>query len=107
MRLTIGWKVLAPAVSLQQGQTDDCRGFCPQDPGAEGNPTDKPTCVKGRQVNCPKAFVGRRVALRHTSTDGIFELCYRSHLLALVDLRQNAAETVLDVPERVSSMSPV
>jgi len=63
--------------------------------------------VKGRQVNCPKAFVGRRVALRHTSTDGIFELCYRSHLLALVDLRQNAAETVLDVPERVSSMSPV
>ncbi len=62
---------------------------------------------KGRQFNCPKAFVGRRVALRPTNTDGVFDLCYRSHLLALVDLRQDTAEPVLDVSERVSSMSPV
>ena len=62
---------------------------------------------KGRQINCPKAFAGRRVALRPTDADGVFDLCYRSHLLAQVDLRQNIVETVLDVPERVSSMSPV
>jgi transposase InsO family protein len=62
---------------------------------------------KGRQINCPKAFAGRRVALRATPTDGVFDLCYRSHVLAQVDLRQNITQTVLDVPERVSSMSPV
>jgi transposase InsO family protein len=62
---------------------------------------------KGRQINCPKAFVGRRLALRTTPTDGVFDLCYRSHVLAQVDLRQNITQTVLDVPERVSSISPV
>jgi transposase InsO family protein len=44
---------------------------------------------KGRHFNCSKAFEGRRVALRATSTDGLFDLCYRSHLLAQIDLRQN------------------
>ena len=62
---------------------------------------------KGRPVTCPRAFTGRRVALRATEVDGVFELCYRSHLLARVDLRQNITQTVLDVPERVSSISPV
>jgi transposase InsO family protein len=62
---------------------------------------------KGREINCPKAFAGRRLALRPTNTDGVFDLCYRSHLLQQVDLRQNTAETVLDVPEHLSSMSPV
>ena len=62
---------------------------------------------KGRKINCPRAFAGRRVALRPTNTDGLFDLCYRSHLLQQIDLRQNAAETVLDVPEHLSAMSPV
>ncbi|WP_151114759.1 IS481 family transposase [Hypericibacter adhaerens] len=62
---------------------------------------------KGRQINCSKAFVGRRLALRATTTDGVFDLCYRSHVLSQVDLRQHITHTVLDVPERVSSMSPV
>ncbi len=62
---------------------------------------------KGRQINCSKAFVGRRLALRATEPDGVFDLCYRSHVLAQVDLRQNITQTVLDVPERVSSISPV
>lgn len=62
---------------------------------------------KGRQINCPKAFAGRRVALRATDTDGVFDLCYRTHILAQVDLRQNITQTVLDVPERASSISPV
>jgi transposase InsO family protein len=62
---------------------------------------------KGRKLNCPKAFAGRRLALRPTSTDGLFHLCYRSHVLAQVDLRKNIDQTVLDVPERTSSISPV
>ncbi|QEX21626.1 IS481 family transposase [Hypericibacter adhaerens] len=62
---------------------------------------------KGRQINCSKAFVGRRLALRATITDGVFDLCYRSHRLAQVDLRQHISHAVLDVPERVSAMSPV
>jgi transposase InsO family protein len=61
----------------------------------------------GRQINCPKAFVGRRLALRATTTDGVFDLCYRSHVLGQVDLSQNITQTVLDVPERMSSISPV
>jgi transposase InsO family protein len=62
---------------------------------------------KGRQINCSKAFVGRRLALRATDQDGLFDLCYRRHVLAQLDLRQNIVKTVLDVPERLSSMSPV
>jgi transposase InsO family protein len=62
---------------------------------------------KGRRLKCPRPFIGRRVALRATDTDGLFDLCYRSHVLAQVDLRQNITQTVLDVPERVSSISSV
>jgi len=62
---------------------------------------------RGRQIVCPFAFVGRHVALRATNTDGVFDLCYRSHVLSQVDLRQNINQSVLDVPERVSSISPV
>jgi transposase InsO family protein len=62
---------------------------------------------KGRRFNCSKAFAGRRVALRTTDADGLFDLCYRNQVLAQVDLRQNLVQPVLDVPERVSPMSPV
>ena len=62
---------------------------------------------KGRQINCSKAFVGRRLALRATDTDGLFDLCYRRHLLAQVDLRQEIVKSVLDVPEHPSPLSPV
>jgi transposase InsO family protein len=62
---------------------------------------------KGRQINCSKAFVGRRLALRATDQDGLFDLCYRRHVLAQVDLRQDSAKTVLDVPEHLSTLSPV
>jgi transposase InsO family protein len=62
---------------------------------------------KGRPINCSKAFAGRHVALRATETDGLFDLCYRSHVLAQVDLRQNIGQPVLDVPEHLSPLSPV
>ncbi|HVG49042.1 MAG TPA: IS481 family transposase [Rubellimicrobium sp.] len=61
----------------------------------------------GHAVGCPKAFVGKRVALRLTETDGVFDLCYRSHVLAKVDLRQNRVQPVHHVPEQASTMSPV
>jgi len=62
---------------------------------------------KNRQINCSKAFAGRRIALRATDQDGLFDLCYRRHVLAQIDLRQNIVKPVLDVSEQVSSLSPV
>jgi transposase InsO family protein len=61
---------------------------------------------RGRAIPCSKAFVGRRVALRPTETDGVWDLCYRSHRLTTIDLR-GQAQTVQDVPEHPSTMSPV
>jgi len=61
---------------------------------------------KGRELRCPKAFVGRLLALRPTRTDGLFDLCYRSHRLAQVDLRQ-ADQPVHHVPEHPFTLSPV
>jgi len=60
----------------------------------------------GRVVQCPQAFVGRHLALRATDTDGLFDLCYRSHVLGQIDLRKDR-KTVQDVPEQAFSMSPV
>jgi transposase InsO family protein len=57
-------------------------------------------------VLCPQAFVGRHIALRPSATDGLFDLCYRSHVLAQIDLRKEA-KNVQDVPEQTFSMSPV
>jgi len=47
------------------------------------------------------------LALRATDVDGLFELCYRRHVLAQVDLRQDSVKPVLNVPEQVSPLSPV
>ena len=61
----------------------------------------------GRNIGCPKAFVGKRVALRPTDTDGVFDLCYKSFVLTQIDLRQNQRQPVQYVPEHMSTMSPV
>ena len=61
---------------------------------------------KGRPVNCPKAFAGRRLALRATDTDGLFDLCYRSHILSQVDLRV-IIKPVRHVPEQPLGLTPV
>jgi transposase InsO family protein len=63
--------------------------------------------LKGRRIRCSKAFRGRAVALRATSAEGVFDLCYRRHVLAQVDLRQNIVQTVNHVPEHLSPMCPV
>ena len=62
---------------------------------------------QGRKIRCPKAFVGKQLALFATKTDGVFDLRYRRHVLAQVDLRQNVTQTVHHVPEQVSTLSPV
>ena len=62
---------------------------------------------KGRKLGFSKAFAGRAVALRATKSDGLFELCYRHHVLAQVDLRQNMVKPVHHVPEQASTLSPV
>jgi transposase InsO family protein len=62
---------------------------------------------KGRKFRFSRAFVGRRVALQATKTDGLFDLCYRRHVLAQVDLRQNIVKPVHHVPEHPSPLSPV
>jgi hypothetical protein len=62
---------------------------------------------KGRRMRCSKAFAGRKVALRATQADGIFDLCYRHHVLAQVDLRQNVVKPVHNVPEHPSTLCPV
>jgi transposase InsO family protein len=62
---------------------------------------------KGRTLRVSKAFAGKNLALRATNQDGIFDLCYRRHVLAQVDLRQDEVTTVHHVPEQSSTLSPV
>lgn len=62
---------------------------------------------KGRIFNTSTAFAGKALALRATDTDGLFELCYRRHRIAQIDLRNNTAQPVHHVPEHPSTLSPV
>jgi transposase InsO family protein len=62
---------------------------------------------QGRKIRFSRAFAGRAVALRATETDGLFDICYRSHVLAQVDLRQNIVKPVHHVSEHPSSLCPV
>ena len=63
--------------------------------------------VKGRRFRCPKAFAGRRIALRPTNQDGLFDLCYRSHVIAQINMRDDTLQPVHHVSEQVFTMSPV
>jgi len=47
---------------------------------------------KGQYHRFSKAFVGKRVALRPTETDGVFDVCYRRHRLSQVDLRETISQ---------------
>lgn len=44
---------------------------------------------RGRTYACPRAFIGKRIALRHTDDEHILDVCYRSHVLTQIDLRQD------------------
>lgn len=62
--------------------------------------------LQGRQFYCSGAFAGLQVALRPADDDGVFHLCYRSHVIGRFDLRRPNT-TVQDVPEHPFSLSPV
>jgi transposase InsO family protein len=61
---------------------------------------------KGRIFNCSGAFSGLTLALRPAGPDGLFNLCYRSHVLSQLDLREET-KTVHHVPEHPFTLSPV
>jgi transposase InsO family protein len=52
----------------------------------------------------PRAFHGEHVAVRPLTTDGRFGIFFAAHQIATIDLTNK--ETVGDVPEQVSIMSP-
>jgi transposase InsO family protein len=62
---------------------------------------------KGRIHRASKAFAGKQIVLRATNHDGLFDLCYRRHLLAQLDLRQGKVKSVHHVPKHPSTLSPV
>ena len=42
----------------------------------------------GRTHACPRTFIGKRIALRHTDDEQILDICYRSPILTQINLRQ-------------------
>jgi transposase InsO family protein len=62
---------------------------------------------KGRTLRVSKAFAGKTLALRATNHDGLFDICYRRHVLAQIDLRHDIVTPVHHVPEQASTLSPV
>ena len=63
----------------------------------------------GRAVKLPKAFRSKAVAFRPATTDGVFDVVFRTQIIATVDIRPNdrRPESVHDVSEHPSTMSPV
>jgi transposase InsO family protein len=63
----------------------------------------------GRNLKVPKAFRGRVVAFRPTTTDGVFDVVFRTQKIATVDIRplDGRPESVHDVSEHLSTISPV
>lgn len=68
--------------------------------------TDATIAFRKRHFSCPKAFVGRRLALRPTEADGVFHLCYRSHVIGTIDLN-HTPKSVQDLSEHLFTISPV
>jgi transposase InsO family protein len=63
----------------------------------------------GRTVKLPKAFRGKAVAFRQTTQDGVFDVVFRTQLIATIDIRPLDCRpgSVHDVSEHPSTMSPV
>jgi transposase InsO family protein len=59
---------------------------------------------KGQLWKVPQAFRGERVAIRPRSTDGRFGIFFGARQIAEIDLTKS--QTVSDVSEQVSAMSP-
>ena len=63
----------------------------------------------GHALKLSKAFRGKAVAFRPTTQDGVFDVVFRTQKIAAVDIRplDGRSESVHDVSERLSTMSPV
>jgi transposase InsO family protein len=63
----------------------------------------------GRAVKVPKAFRGRAVAFRTITHDGVFDVVFRTQIIATIDIRplDRELESVHDVSEHPSTLSPV
>jgi len=59
---------------------------------------------KGRMWIVPRAFAGERLAIRPLNRDGHYGIFFASWQVASIDL--TAGQSVSDVPEQVSAMSP-
>jgi hypothetical protein len=59
---------------------------------------------KGRMWKVPQAFARERLAVRPLNRDGHYGIFFASWQIATIDL--TAGQTVSDVPEQVSAMSP-
>jgi len=63
----------------------------------------------GHDVKLPKAFRGKTVAFRPTIQDGVFDIAFRTQMIATIDIRalDCRPESVHDVSEHPSTLSPV
>jgi transposase InsO family protein len=63
----------------------------------------------GRAVKVPKAFRGKSIAFRPTTQDGVFDVVFRTQMIATIDIRplDRRPESVHDVSEHLSTLSPV
>jgi transposase InsO family protein len=59
---------------------------------------------KGRLWKVPQAFRGERLAIRPHGRDGLYGIFFGAHQIASIDLTIN--DSVSDVPEQVSAISP-
>jgi transposase InsO family protein len=63
----------------------------------------------GRPVKVPKAFRGKSVAFRPTAQEGVFDVVFRTQMIATIDIRHldRSQKSVHDVSEHLSTLSPV
>ena len=63
----------------------------------------------GRAIKVPKAFRGKAIAFRPTTQDGVFDVVFRTQMIAIVDIRplDYRPGSVHDVSEHPSTFSPV
>jgi len=64
---------------------------------------------QNRVLRASRAFVGKTVALRPTTKDGVYDLFFRHQFIKTIDLNalDQPPESVHDVSEHLSTMSPV
>lgn len=85
-------------------------------PVIDYDPADCVRCVqqggwisfKGRDIHLPKAFAGHPVAIRPTTTDGLWNVTFIAERIAQIDLRYPSnPKPVTHVPEHLLPLSPV